>query len=309
MVQILPDDHRRSRWYTFTKPKSKSILLLIITITLGLLFVCYSNIELSSSRKVLRSSWASVISGSDEGIYAWVIANYALDSLGGDPLQTTGIVELGGASAQVAFVSSEVVPPEFSRTISYGGVAYKIYSHSFLHYGQDTAQEDLYESLQNSGLQAVASFAWAQGWNGYLPCTPKGYMAGEKSLNGSFGNSAEESRFTATVQAAGNFSQCRSLTAMLQKGKGKNHYRYIIPRFFELEETAWLSKMIPAAKSFCGEEWSKLKEKCPTTKDRYLHGIASHQHILSPCFMTVLVLLLMMIESGLRIMLEPKTHH
>ena len=39
--------------------------------------------------------------GSDEGIYAWVIANYALGSLGGDPLQTTGIVELGGASAQV----------------------------------------------------------------------------------------------------------------------------------------------------------------------------------------------------------------
>ena len=37
--------------------------------------------------------------GSDEGIYAWVIANYALGSLGGDPLQTTGIVELGGASA------------------------------------------------------------------------------------------------------------------------------------------------------------------------------------------------------------------
>ena len=33
-------------------------------------------------------------------------------------------------------MSSEVVPPEFSRTISYGGVAYKIYSHSFLHYGQ-----------------------------------------------------------------------------------------------------------------------------------------------------------------------------
>ncbi|KAG2265998.1 hypothetical protein Bca52824_073077 [Brassica carinata] len=171
---------------------------------------------LQVSRKVLRSSgftfldeWASVISGSDEGIYAWVIANYAFGSLGGDPLQTTGIVELGGASALctgltfsrpflfVAFVSSEVVPPEFSRTISYVGVAYKIYSHSFLHYGQDTAQEDLYESLQNSG-----------------------YMAGEKSLNDSFGNSAEESRFTAIVQAAANFSQCRSLTfAMLQKGK------------------------------------------------------------------------------------------
>lgn len=39
--------------------------------------------------------------GSDEGVYAWVVANFALGSLGGDPLKTTGIVELGGASAQV----------------------------------------------------------------------------------------------------------------------------------------------------------------------------------------------------------------
>lgn len=42
-----------------------------------------------------------ILSGSDEGIYAWVVANYALGTLGGDPLQTTGIFELGGASAQV----------------------------------------------------------------------------------------------------------------------------------------------------------------------------------------------------------------
>lgn len=41
--------------------------------------------------------------GSDEGVYAWVVANYALGTLGGDPLQTTGIIELGGASAQVCF--------------------------------------------------------------------------------------------------------------------------------------------------------------------------------------------------------------
>lgn len=44
--------------------------------------------------------------GSDEGVYAWVVANYALGSLGGDPLKTTGIIELGGASAQVWFLLS-----------------------------------------------------------------------------------------------------------------------------------------------------------------------------------------------------------
>lgn len=41
--------------------------------------------------------------GTDEGIYAWVAANYALGTLGGDPQKTTGIFELGGASAQVLF--------------------------------------------------------------------------------------------------------------------------------------------------------------------------------------------------------------
>lgn len=34
-------------------------------------------------------------------MYAWVVANHALGTLGGDPLDTTGIIELGGASAQV----------------------------------------------------------------------------------------------------------------------------------------------------------------------------------------------------------------
>lgn len=42
--------------------------------------------------------------GSDEGVYAWVVANYGLGTLGGDPLQTTGIIELGGASVQVWFI-------------------------------------------------------------------------------------------------------------------------------------------------------------------------------------------------------------
>jgi hypothetical protein len=42
-------------------------------------------------------------------LYAWVVANYALGALGGDPLETSGIIELGGASAQVLFYHSNLI--------------------------------------------------------------------------------------------------------------------------------------------------------------------------------------------------------
>lgn len=37
---------------------------------------------------------------------------------------------------QVTFVSSEPIPPEFSRTVKFGNMTYSLYSHSFLHFGQ-----------------------------------------------------------------------------------------------------------------------------------------------------------------------------
>ncbi|XP_039059588.1 probable apyrase 6 isoform X2 [Hibiscus syriacus] len=94
-----------------------------------------------------RDVWSSVITGSDEGVYAWVVANYVLGTLGGNPLRTTGIIELGGASAQVTFFSSETMPSEFSRSIKFGNFTYSLYSHSFLHFGQNVAHELLRESL------------------------------------------------------------------------------------------------------------------------------------------------------------------
>lgn len=39
---------------------------------------------------------------------------------------------------QVTFVSDELLPREFSRTLKFGNVTYNLYSHSFLHFGQVT---------------------------------------------------------------------------------------------------------------------------------------------------------------------------
>ncbi|AQL05796.1 Putative nucleoside phosphatase GDA1/CD39 family protein [Zea mays] len=111
---------------------------------------------LASCRDVLRASgfrfedaWAKVIPGSDEGIYAWVAANYALGRLGGDPNRTVGIIELGGASAQLAFVSDEVLPPKLSYNYTFIETTYTLYTNSFLNFGQNAAQDSFHEMLRS----------------------------------------------------------------------------------------------------------------------------------------------------------------
>ncbi|KAL9328192.1 hypothetical protein ACSQ67_003195 [Phaseolus vulgaris] len=203
---------------------------------------------LESCRKVLRNSgfkfmdnWASVITGSDEGVYAWVVANYALGTLGGDPLDTTGIVELGGASAQVTFVSRELVLPSFSRTIKFGNITYNLYSHSFLHFGLNAAHDSwkealgafnlgnymghivvlLYDILKlNYYTLLLAASQSVQERLQIDPCTPTGYSYNAESLKFPPSSVSGKTHYHSTVQTRGNFSECRSAALMmLQKGK------------------------------------------------------------------------------------------
>ncbi|KAG7563375.1 Nucleoside phosphatase GDA1/CD39 [Arabidopsis suecica] len=246
---------------------------------------------LKSSGFLFRDEWASVISGSDEGVYAWVVANFALGSLGGDPLKTTGIVELGGASAQVTFVSSEPMPPEFSRTISFGNVSYNLYSHSFLHFGQNAAHDKLWGSLlsrdHNPAMESTREKIFTD------PCAPRGYNLDANTQKHLSGLLAEESRISDSFQAGGNYSQCRSAALnILQEGNEKCSYQhcsigstftpklrgrffatenfFYTSKFFGLREKAWLSNMISAGERFCGEDWSKLRVKDPSLDEEDL---------------------------------------
>ncbi|XP_022734058.1 probable apyrase 6 isoform X2 [Durio zibethinus] len=200
---------------------------LMATAGLRLLDVDVQERILEECRKVLRVSgfkfhddWASVITGSDEGVYAWIVANYALGTLGGNPLHTTGIIELGGASAQVTFFSSEPMPSEFSHSVKFGNFTYSLYSHSFLHLGQNVAHELLRESLIEGDFSPTESLHKEM----YIdPCTLKGYMPG--SLKLSLDSMAEKNKYIPELQARGNFSACRSAALMLlQKGKEKCSY-------------------------------------------------------------------------------------
>ncbi|PKI36827.1 probable apyrase 6 [Punica granatum] len=257
-----------------------------------------------------RDEWASVIKGSDEGVYAWVVANYALGSLGGDPLQTTGIVELGGASAQVTFSSSEPLPPKFSRVVKFGNITYNLYSHSFLHFGQNVAFETLRELIA-SGDYNAATDSLQKGI--YIdPCIPKGYSS-TGPWRFSPGPLDNKNRHIFSVQSQGNFSECRSAALhLLQKGKDKctHQHCYIgsvftpklqgkflatenffhTSKFFGLAQKALLSDLMSAGQRFCGEDWSVLKKR---------HSSLREEDLLHYCFSSAYIVALLHDSLGI----------
>ncbi|MQM05329.1 hypothetical protein Taro_038141 [Colocasia esculenta] len=321
----------RSRW-------GETEIHLMATAGLRLLEGRVQERILESCRNVLNASgfrfqpdWASVITGkslyasavpsTDEGIYAWVTANYALGTLGGDPQHTTGIIELGGASAQVTFVSSEPFPPEFARVLQFGKTTYNLYSHSFLHFGQNVAHDSLNKLLSSGALSSDGNFV--------DPCTPRGYSGGMDFMKPLGGHTSNEVQITYT---SGNFSQCRSAAlTLLQSGKGSinahniaisawmsflgyakgwKSFMYVLElilfikgsmiraslivcfanfvhlrllyQFFGLGSTAVLSDFVMAGERFCGEHWTKLERKYHYLKeDDVLHYCFSSAYIVA----------------------------
>ncbi|XP_020694998.1 probable apyrase 6 isoform X2 [Dendrobium catenatum] len=246
---------------------------------------------LDSCRRVLttsgfqfRDDWASVISGSDEGVFAWVAANYALDMLGRDLQETTGIIELGGASTQITFATKESLPSEFAHIVKFGGATYNLYSNSFLGLGQNVAHDSVKKLLSSRGLtseESPASRVYTD------PCSPSGYSHTGMSPAVSVVIPSSSLERQSIAHASGNFSECKSAALLLlQKEKDRCLYQqchlgssyvpnlqgkflatenfFFTSKFFGLGPVPILSDLESAGQQFCEEDWMKLKSKYQT---------------------------------------------
>ncbi|CAF0750987.1 unnamed protein product [Brachionus calyciflorus] len=88
-----------------------------------------------------------ILTGKEEGLYAWISANYFANKFTTktDPTTTVGILDLGGASTQISFVPSSksennTVTNDFYEKARILGVDYSTYSHSFLCWGVNQIQ-------------------------------------------------------------------------------------------------------------------------------------------------------------------------
>ncbi|KAM3239795.1 hypothetical protein ACQJBY_053466 [Aegilops geniculata] len=240
----------------------------------AILVSCRSALRTSGFR--FEDSWAKVIPGSDEGVYAWVAANYALGTLGGDPHKTIGIIELGGASAQLTFVSDEVLPLELSTNFTFGETTYTLYSNSFLSFGQNAAQDSYREILKSRGSSK----------NGTLvnPCAPKGLSHKRKVMGRTSGASISNLENQYVDNGSGNYKECRSSSLMMmQEGKERCKYQqchlgsnfvpellghflatenfYFTSKFFGLDRSSSLSDFVVAGEQLCNKDLSMLRQK------------------------------------------------
>lgn len=123
---------------------------------------------------------ARIITGQEEGTFGWVTANYISGKLGvvpkfsmyselARPEATLGALDMGGASTQITFFSSDhqKIPPEYKEDLQLYGKNYSVYTHSYLCYGKD-------EAVRRYQAQLVKN----QGYNETNitnPCGPSGY--------------------------------------------------------------------------------------------------------------------------------------
>lgn len=142
------------------------------------------NIYANVRRMVMRDHFSpgrfATITGQEEGLYAWLDVNYLNNAI---PLgrETTGIIEIGGASTQIAFDSPKLGPAA-TYTLRIGGNEYAIYSQSLLGFGMNEARMKMEKSQGSS------------------TCYPKGYERKDGSAANEFDSQTCRTSYSALFQ-------------------------------------------------------------------------------------------------------------
>lgn len=138
---------------------------------------------------VVDGDGVSIMDGEEEGVYAWVTANYLLGNIGaGSKLPTAAVFDLGGGSTQIVFEPSfppneKMVDGEHKYELSFGGHDYTLYQFSHLGYGLMQGRNKINTELVNVAISSgtITKGQTARTYDLSSPCLPPGTTAeGEK---------------------------------------------------------------------------------------------------------------------------------
>ncbi|XP_013862516.1 ectonucleoside triphosphate diphosphohydrolase 1 isoform X2 [Austrofundulus limnaeus] len=231
---------------------------------------------------------ARILSGQEEGAFGWVTVNYLDDRLK-QGLETTGALDLGGASTQISFVSDNYdisESPSNSVTFRLYGNDYNLYTHSFLCYGKDQALLMALAHQTKSGPKTIVD-----------PCFHPGYLE-QKQYSVLYDSPCVSARkpqnptTTFSHTGAGNFTQCQDVVKKvfnftscqysrcsfndvfqppLQGTYGAFSAYYFVMDFLNLTDASTpLETVKQKLASYCATPWNQIVQQHPTIKVKYL---------------------------------------
>ena len=156
-----------------------------------------------------------VIPGEVEGLYGWVAANYLLgafdapkDHAHGKDHHTYGFLDMGGASAQIAFAPNVTEADRHAsdlkllrmRTIDGTAAEYRVFTTTWLGFGVNEARKRYIEALQKASGAIHTDVLQDPCLPAGLSVTTKGdvFLPGSKTINGQ----------TPHLKGTGNFDDC-----------------------------------------------------------------------------------------------------
>lgn len=107
----------------------------------------YKDVAATIMADGLQLDQTQTITGQYEGIYSWADINYLQNNFGS--ANSKGILEVGGASTQIAFATSQESSKNIINIVI-NGRSYNVYSISLLGLGQDTARIAMNQLLQHN---------------------------------------------------------------------------------------------------------------------------------------------------------------
>ena len=163
-----------------------------------------------------------VIPGEVEGLYGWVAANYLLGGFDapkhhahGKDHHTYGFLDMGGASAQIAFAPNATEAERHAddlkllrlRTIDGTAAEYRVFTTTWLGFGVNEARKRYVEALQKASGAIETKVLQDPCLPTGLSITTKGdiFLSGSKTINGQ----------TPHLNGTGQFDKCLTKTLPL----------------------------------------------------------------------------------------------
>lgn len=163
-----------------------------------------------------------IMDGKEEGVYAWITANYLLDTIRATTAagtSTYAVLDLGGGSTQIVFEptftsdDTTLLDGEHKYELQFGGHTHVLYQHSYLGYGLMSARRSIHRLVE---FMWTISHATEHGDSSHAvignPCLAKGT---ERVVEIEVGRNGELRNVNMDGADIGGFEACKRVVELV----------------------------------------------------------------------------------------------